>query len=130
MSPASELERFLLAHPAARFFDVFLHDLNTVERGKRIDRGSIGGVFERGMLLPGSMFALDVLGGTTESTGLGFDDGDADRPCMPIAGSLVPVPWLDHDVAQLQVTMRERDGRPFFGDPRHVLSTVLGRVRS
>jgi glutamine synthetase len=127
MPAASELERYLVAHPTARFFDVFLHDLNTVERGKRIDRGSIAGVFERGMLLPGSMFSLDVLGGTIEATGLGFEDGDADRPCMPIPGSLVLVPWLDTDVAQLQVTMCERDGRPFFGDPRHVLTTVLER---
>ncbi len=47
-----------------------------------------------GLLLPGSMFALDVLGGTVQSTGLGFDEGDADRVCLPIAGTLVPVPWL------------------------------------
>jgi glutamine synthetase len=127
MSSVAELERFLATHPRTRFFDVFLNDLNTVERGKRIDRDSITGVFTRGMLLPGSMFALDVTGGTVESSGLGFADGDADRPCLPIAGSLVPVPWLDDDVAQLQVTMCERDGQPFFGDPRHVLTTVLAR---
>ncbi len=38
------------------------------------------------------MFALDVLGGTIQETGLGFDEGDADRPCLPIQGTLVPVP--------------------------------------
>ena len=95
MSGAAEtdLQRFLADHPEVRFFDAFVNDLNTVERGKRIDRAGIAGIFKRGMPLPGSMFALDIEGGTVEATGLGFADGDADRPCMPIPGTLVPVPW-------------------------------------
>src|SRR6185436_13849903 len=121
-----ELERFLAAHPATRFFDAFVNDLNTVERGKRIDRDGIARVFARGMPLPGSMYALDIEGGTNEATGLGFDDGDADRPCMPIPRSLVPVPW-QADVAQVQLTMYDTDGSPFFGDPRHLLANVLAR---
>jgi glutamine synthetase len=118
---------FLEAHPQTRFFDVFLNDLNTVERGKRIDREGMAAVCERGLLLPGSMFALDVLGGTVQATGLGFDEGDADRPCRPIPGTFVPVPWQADGVAQVQVSMYEHDGRPFFGDPRHVLARVLDR---
>lgn len=123
----AELRAFLDQHPEMRFFDVFLNDLNTVERGKRIDRAGIEKVFRDGMPLPGSMYALDVLGGTVQSTGLGFDEGDADRPCRPIPGTLVPVPWQDEGVAQLQVAMHEHDGRAFFGDPRHVLARVLER---
>jgi glutamine synthetase len=130
-SPAhADLARFLTQYPRTRFVDVFLNDLNTVERGKRIDRDSLEALYAKGMLLPGSMFALDVLGGTIEATGLGFDDGDADRPCLPIEGSLLPVPWLSDDVAQLQVAMHERDGRPFFGDPRHLLAGILERFRA
>jgi glutamine synthetase len=124
----AELDAFLRAHPEIRFFDAFLNDLNTIERGKRIDRDGIGRVFESGMLLPGSMFALDILGGTREDTGLGFDDGDADRPCRPIPGTLFTVPWLAADgVAQVQLSMYEADGRPFFADPRNVLARVLDR---
>lgn len=123
----AELRAFLDQHPEVRFFDVFLNDLNTVERGKRIDRAGIEKVYRDGMPLPGSMYALDVLGGTVQSTGLGFDEGDADRPCRPIPGSLVPVPWQSEGVAQLQVAMHEHDGRAFFGDPRHVLARVLDR---
>ncbi len=63
------------------------------------------------------------------SHGFGFDEGDADRPCLPIAGTLVDVPWLDHGVAQAQITMHERDGRPFAGDPRHLLARVLQGFR-
>src|SRR3982751_6868550 len=123
----NELERFLAEHPEVRFFDAFVNDLNTIERGKRIDRDGIAAVFKRGMPLPGSMFALDIEGGTVEDSGLGFADGDADRPCMPIPDTLVPVPWCKDGIAQLQLTMHEHDGSPFFGDPRHLLANVLAR---
>jgi glutamine synthetase len=121
-----ELERFLADHPGVRFFDAFVNDLNTVERGKRIDRAGIAGVFTRGMPLPGSMFALDIEGGTVEASGLGFSDGDADRPCRPIPGTLVRVPWQE-DIAQVQLTMHDHDGAPFFGDPRHLLARQVER---
>lgn len=125
---ATSLERFLAEHPEIRFLDAFVNDLNTVERGKRIDRAGMDAVFERGMPLPGSMFALDIEGGTVEASGLGFSDGDADRPCMPIPGTLVTVPWAAADgVAQVQLSMYQHDGSPFFGDPRHVLAGVLRR---
>ena len=64
--------------------------------------------------LPGSMFALDIEGGTVEDTGLGFNDGDADRPCLPIPGTLVPVPWQTN-LAQVQLRMFDHDGSRFFG---------------
>ena len=129
MNRAAEptLERFLAEHPEIRFFDAFVNDLNTVERGKRIDRAGITTVFKRGMPLPGSMFALDIEGGTIEASGLGFSDGDADRPCLPIPGTLVPVPWDKDGIAQVQLTMHEHDGMSFFGDPRHLLANVLAR---
>lgn len=127
--PIPELERFLAAHPNVRYFDSFVNDLNTVERGKRIDRAGISTVFARGMPLPGSMFALDIEGGTVEASGLGFADGDADRPCMPIPGSLVPVTWQP-DVAQVQLTMFDHDGAPFFGDPRHLLARQVDALHA
>jgi len=120
-----ELDAFLAKRPELRFIDLLLSDIHGVDRGKRVDIASARTSFTSGMLLPGSMFALDVPGGTVQETGLGFDEGDADRPCLPIPGTLVDVPWLDHGVAQAQVTMHERDGRPFAGDPRHLLQRVL-----
>jgi glutamine synthetase len=68
-----------------------------------------------------------VLGATVQSTGLGFDEGDADRVCLPIPGTLVAAPWLGEQVAQMQVSMYEHDRTPFYGDPRHVLESVLVR---
>jgi glutamine synthetase len=122
-----ELLDFLVARPKLRFIDLLLHDMNGVDRGKRVDAAGAAAVFSKGLLLPGSMFALDVPGHTVEATGLGFDEGDADRPCLPVPGTLVDVPWLDHGVAQAQITMHERDGRPFACDPRHLLQRVVAR---
>jgi glutamine synthetase len=124
---ADDLTAFLGSRPSLRFIDLLLHDLNGVDRGKRIDLASAASTFKNGMLLPGSMFALDVPGATVQATGLGFDEGDADRPCMPVAGTLVDIPWLDHDAAQAQVSMYERDGTPFRLDPRHLLTQTLAR---
>jgi glutamine synthetase len=123
-----ELETFLASRPGLRFIDLLLHDLNGVDRGKRIDVASSESVFRSGLLLPGSLFALDVAGGTVQETGLGFDEGDADRPCLPIPGTLVDVPWHDHGVAQAQLTMHDAGGGAFFGDPRHLLARTLARL--
>jgi glutamine synthetase len=125
-----QLEPFLAARPGLRFIDLLLHDLNGVDRGKRIDVASAAGIFNAGLLLPGSMFAIDVPGETVQETGFGFDEGDADRPCLPVAGTLVDVPWLDHGVAQAQISMYERDGQPFEGDPRHALARMLQRFQA
>ncbi len=63
-------------------------DLMGIPRGKRVTVEELEGVHRNGLLLPASMFALDVLGGTVQATGLGFDEGDADRVCLPLPGSL------------------------------------------
>jgi glutamine synthetase len=123
----SNAETFLAAHPAVRFVDLLLPDMCGVLRGKRIDLTDLPGIYKRGMFLPGSMFALDVLGSTIQATGLGFDEGDADRACVPIPRTLHPVPWLGPGVAQLQVQMLDHDGGPFYGDPRYALGAVLDR---
>ncbi len=123
----SNASAFIAAHPELRAVDLLLPDLCGILRGKRVTVDELAAIYQRGLFLPGSMFALDVLGGTIQATGLGFDDGDADRPCLPVPGSLQPCPWLGPGVAQLQVQMLEHDGQPFFGDPRHVLAAVLDR---
>ncbi|HEY4366212.1 MAG TPA: glutamine synthetase family protein [Steroidobacteraceae bacterium] len=124
-----ELLAFQRDHPTTRFVDILLADLSGIPRGKRVMIEELASVYEGRFLLPGSMFANDVLGGTIEATGLGFDEGDRDRACLPIDGTLVPVPWSNEDVAQVQVAMHDHDGTPFYGDPRHVLSKVLERFR-
>jgi glutamine synthetase len=121
---------WLTRNPQVRFVDLLLADQMGIPRGKRVTVAELEGVHRAGLLLPGSMFALDVLGGTVQSTGLGFDEGDADRVCLPIPDTLFTVPWLGEQVAQMQVSMYEHDHAPFHGDPRHVLANVLHRFEA
>ena len=105
VDPSSPLAAFRQQYPQTRFVDVLLADLCGIPRGKRVTIDELTQVYRGGFLLPGSMFALDVLGGTIQETGLGFDEGDADRSCLPIEGTLMPVPWRDRaeGIAQIQV---------------------------
>ncbi len=125
----SNAQAFRDARPAVRVVDLLLPDLCGILRGKRVDIADLATIYDQGMYLPGSMFALDVMGATIQATGLGFDEGDADRPCVPVPGSLFASPWLGTGVAQLQVQMLDHDRQPFYGDPRHVLDSVLERYR-
>jgi len=81
-----EASEFLKEHPEVQFVDLLIADMNGVVRGKRIERTSLPKVYEKGINLPASLFALDITGSTVESTGLGLDIGDADRVCFPIRG--------------------------------------------
>ncbi|MCE3284629.1 MAG: glutamine synthetase [Steroidobacteraceae bacterium] len=123
----AQTRAWLDRHAQIRFVDLLLADQMGIPRGKRVTVDELDRVHRDGLLLPASMFALDVLGGTVQSTGLGFDEGDADRVCLPVPATLVPVPWLGEQVAQMQVTMFDHDRSPFFGDPRHVLEAVVTR---
>jgi glutamine synthetase len=127
LADPAQAREWLAAHPQVHAIDLLLADQLGIPRGKRVTASELDGVHRDGLLLPASMFALDALGGTIQSTGLVFDEGDADRVCLPIDGTLVPVPWLGADVAQMQVSMYEHDRTPFHGDPRHVLRGVLER---
>ncbi|WP_129140067.1 glutamine synthetase family protein [Modicisalibacter coralii] len=122
----NEARAFLERHPDIETFDLLISDLNGVLRGKRIPRDNLIKAYKNGINLPASLFALDINGNTIEETGLGLSIGDSDRVCRPIAGSLMPTPWLrDGRQAQLLMTMEELDGEPFFADPRQVLRHVL-----
>lgn len=121
----TEANGFLKEHPDIQYVDLLITDMNGVVRGKRVERASLSKVYERGINLPASLFALDINGSTVESTGLGLHIGDADRTCFPIPGTLSPEPWQKRPTAQLLMTMHELDGSPFFADPREVLRRVV-----
>ena len=69
----NEANAFLKEHPEVLYVDLLIADMNGVVRGKRIERTSLHKVYEKGINLPASLFALDINGSTVESTGLGLD---------------------------------------------------------
>ena len=123
----NEANAFLKEHPEVQYVDLLIADMNGVVRGKRIERASLHKVYEKGINLPASLFALDINGITVESSGLGMDIGDSDRTCFPIPNTLSNEPWQKRPTAQLLMTMHERDGSPFFADPREVLRQVVSK---
>ncbi|MBM3110848.1 glutamine synthetase [Pseudomonas sp. P66] len=123
----NEANAFLKEHPEVLYVDLLIADMNGVVRGKRIERTSLHKVYEKGINLPASLFALDINGSTVESTGLGLDIGDADRICYPIPDTLSNEPWQKRPTAQLLMTMHEIEGEPFFADPREVLRQVVSK---
>jgi len=107
--------------------DLLLPDTNGLLRGKRITRDALEKVYRDGVCLPMSLIATDITGNTVEETGLGYDIGDEDRICRPIAGSLRPVPWASRPSAQLLLAMEDGAGGLFEVAPRAVLQRVLSR---
>ena len=64
---SSEVSEFLRTHPEVQYVDLLISDMNGVVRGKRIERPSLHKVYERGINLPASLFALDINGSTVKA---------------------------------------------------------------
>ncbi len=126
----AEARAFLEAHPEMAFFEIVFTALSGVPRGKRLRRGELMAIYENGRFLPGSVLVCDVTGRDVESTGLVWEDGDADRLAWPAPGTLVPAPWLGDDTGQVLTSMYELDGTPNDIDPRHVLARVIDRFKA
>src|SRR5262245_56719007 len=126
---AREAEAFRAATPDVDSVQLVLTDSCGVGRGKVLRREELARVYTHGRFMPGSILGLDITGADVEETGLVWDDGDADRVCWPIAGTLVRAPWLAAPSAHFLVTMNELDGKPSPGDPRHALQRVVDRCK-
>jgi glutamine synthetase len=126
-SPAAQAGDFFDRHPEIEVLEAFVIDANGVPRGKWIPRDRVHDVFENGMALPRSIYALDVWGRDVLGAGLAEGTGDPDGLCMPIMASLAPIPWLSRPTAQVFLGMQNEDGTGFYADPRNVLSAVLAK---
>jgi glutamine synthetase len=124
---AREATAFLESHPEVCAYHCFLTDLGGVARGKVLRPVELARAFSDGRPLPGSILGLDITGADVEETGLVWEDGDADRLCWPVAGTLVPQPWSPEPSAQFLLSSYEADGSGSPGDPRHALARVIDR---
>jgi len=122
-------KRFLKRFSDLKGIDLLIADLNGVLRGKRIQSSALAKVFQEGIYLPASVFAGNITGATVEETGLGMAQGDSDRVCHPIPGTLSKSPWYNKSMAQVLMTMYEANGKPFFADPRQVLKRIFGQFQ-
>lgn len=132
MTGADEKEatNFLVTHPEIVQIQAFLTDPSGVARGKVLRPEEILTAYRDGRPLPCSIQSLDMLGADVLETGLVWAEGDSDRPCFPVAGTLTHAPWHDTPTAQLILASYERDGTPTPADPRHALARAVASLES
>ena len=126
MESTDALEQFLQTHPEIEIFEVILHDLNGIHRGKWLPREQIYKLFKGGYKMPQSTCSLDSWGRDLEQ--LVAATGDTDGICKPHGETLAIVPWAARPTAQIIVSMLSPDGQSDYpADPRVVLQQVLER---
>lgn len=114
-------------YPQLRNIRIAACDLNGQARGKRVPVAHAAKLFTEGARFPFSALNLDIWGHDIDGSPLVFDSGDADGVLRPTARGVLPVPWLGPQAGLLPVWMFHDDARPFAGDPRHALRSVLER---
>ncbi|MFN4230928.1 glutamine synthetase family protein [Parvibaculum sp.] len=132
MARADEKEAadFLAAHPETVQIQAFLTDPSGVARGKVLRPEELATAYCDGRPLPCSIQSLDMLGADVLETGLVWEEGDSDRPCFPVAGTLTHAPWHDIPTAQVILASYERDGSPTPADPRHALQRTVNALEA
>ena len=127
---ASEAARFLSKHSEIQGVDVLIPDLAGILRGKRLSRETLPKLYSEGIRMPGGVFALEATGDSVVESGLIWDEGERDRLCRAVPGTLVPMPWSERPLGQVIATMTDHDGAPFHGDSRAILAGVLDRFKA
>ncbi len=117
------------AQPEVETVDLILPDLAGIARGKRLVADAFDAALSGGLGLPSSIYGVDSTGANVAASGLIWERGDADLPCLVDPTSLAEVPWRDGG-AQVLAGLGEQDGRPFFADPRAVLKSVAARFEA
>jgi len=126
-SPLLETGAGPVLDPDVTAIDMLICDMCGIPRGKRLDRSSLAKLYGEGVGMPGSTYALDITGGNVDGLDIGMTDGDPDSMCRPIPDTLVPVPWVGPERAQVLTGMHDPAGKPHFLDPRQVLARVAKR---
>ena len=128
--PVQHAGAFFEAHPEIDVLEAFIVDVNGRLRGKWVPVRSADKVMKGQLRFPRSSFSLDFRGNEVPASGIGAPAGDPDGVCTPVPETLSVVTWTERPMAQILLSMNERDGTPFFSDPRHVLSRVIERYEA
>ncbi len=122
---SQEVEQLLQSAPDTRVLELLLPDMVGMLRGKRIGREEFHEPFTDGIKFGASATLMDSMGCIIPEVLFGSVDGDPDVMAYAVPGSLSSVPWLGIPCAQALLTLVNRDGTPYFADPRVVLQRAL-----
>jgi glutamine synthetase len=109
--------------------DLILPDLAGIARGKRLRADAFERAIETGLTFASSVYGIDAGGKNVDASGLIWEEGDADRPCLIDWTTLAPAPWRAGG-AQVLAGLGAHAGGPFFADPRWILRTVAGKFQA
>ncbi|MGH6901184.1 MAG: glutamine synthetase family protein, partial [Geminicoccaceae bacterium] len=126
VSPRAAWRAFTKRCPDTTTVDLILPDLAGIARGKRLTAAAFESAIDAGMTFASSVYGIDASGENVEASGLIWEEGDADRPCLIDWTTLAPAPWREGG-AQVLAGLGEHGGGPFFADPRAVLTAVAER---
>ena len=106
--------------------EALITDCNGIARGKWLPVQKLDAIGEQGLKLPKSALGLDVWG--RDIPELAHANGDIDGYCHLVEGSLRPLlTERGVDQAQVLLTMFDKGGAPYMGDPRQVLQALVTR---
>ena len=106
--------------------EALITDCNGIARGKWLPVQTLDTVEKQGLKLPKSALGLDVWG--RDIPALAHANGDIDGYCHLVEGSLRPLlTERGVDQAQVLLSMFDKDGNPYMGDPRQVLQALVNR---
>lgn len=102
-------------------------DLNGVLRGKRITPDQRQKALDGGIRMPLSTCSPDIWGNDLLGNKMVMETGDSDGLCLPTGRGFMAQEWLGEGAEFLPITMNWEDGRPYEGDPRRALESVVAR---
>ena len=106
--------------------EALITDCNGIARGKWLPVQKLDTIERQGLKLPKSALGLDVWG--RDIPALAHANGDIDGYCHLVEGSLRPLlTERGVDQAQVLLSMFDKDGSPYMGDPRQVLQALVTR---
>jgi len=106
--------------------EALITDCNGIARGKWLPVQKLDTIEKQGLKLPKSALGLDVWG--RDIPALAHANGDFDGYCHLVEGSLRPLlTERGVDQAQVLLSMFDKDGSPYMGDPRQVLQALVTR---
>ena len=106
--------------------EALITDCNGIARGKWLPVQKLDTIEKQGLKLPKSALGLDVWG--RDIPALAHANGDIDGYCHLVEGSLRPLlTERGVDQAQVLLSMFDKDGTPYMGDPRQVLQALVTR---
>lgn len=118
--------QFLNDYPDITMVEALITDCNGVARGKWLPVQKLDAIEKQGLKLPKSALGLDVWG--RDIPALAHANGDIDGYCHLVEGSLRPLlTERGVDQAQVLLSMFDKDGNPYMGDPRQVLQALVNR---